>query len=143
MAKIEEMKKWRNLSFNVADLVGEEGLDAGALGEALQPPQLVQLQSQLIRRHLWSALGASSPSRGLWVIVGRRGGGGCVILPAFEEGLYMHKWKEIEGSRAVDRGGTILRKTKERFCTGEMGRMRGRRFTVMGQDLLFLYGPTL
>jgi len=29
-----------------------------------------------------------------------------MILPAFEEGLYMHKWKEIEGSRAVDRGGS-------------------------------------
>ena len=48
-----------NLGFNVADLVGEEGLDAGALGEALELPQLVQLQTQLLRRHLRGALGSS------------------------------------------------------------------------------------
>jgi hypothetical protein len=69
--KIEE-KKRRHLRFNVADFVGEEDLDAGVLGEALQPPQLVQLQPQLTRRHFRSALGSSSRSRGLWVIVGTR-----------------------------------------------------------------------
>ena len=65
-----------NLGFNVADLVGKEGLDAGALGEALELPQLVQLQTQLLRRHLGGALGSSwrsfsqplvfSVRRGLW-----------------------------------------------------------------------------
>jgi len=72
--KIEEKKKRRNLCFDVADLVGEEGLDAGVLGEALQPPQLVQLQPQLVRRHLRSALGSSGRSRGLWVTVGDSAG---------------------------------------------------------------------
>lgn len=70
MGTRKEKEEMENLGFNVADLVGEEGLDAGALGEALQLPQLVELQPQLLRRHLRSALGSSWPSRSVWRLFG-------------------------------------------------------------------------
>ena len=61
-------KKGGNLGVDAADLVGEEGEDAGPRGEALQPPQLLQVQPQLVRRHLRSALLSLSLelARGFW-----------------------------------------------------------------------------
>jgi hypothetical protein len=51
------------LGVDVADLVGQEGLDAGALGDAFQPLQLLEVLTQLVRRHLRSSLSLSlSPS---------------------------------------------------------------------------------
>jgi hypothetical protein len=62
----------RNLSVDVVDLVGQEGLDPGLLGEALQPPQLLQVLTQLVRRHLRCSL--SYLTRAFPVSVGTGGG---------------------------------------------------------------------